>query len=86
MEEKPTMGEVVWDLDDNCHKIYDGYKWEPVSPTKVWLMGDVPIKSFNNVRNCTQVAEDVLESEYNPADDPYYNNEDLYIPNNFLII
>jgi hypothetical protein len=24
---------------------------------------------------------EVKESKYNPADDPYYQNEDLYIPN-----
>jgi len=24
---------------------------------------------------------DNLDTEYNPADDPYYKNEDLYIPN-----
>ena len=28
------------------------------------------------------VKEEEPKDEYNPADDPYYENEDLYIPNN----
>jgi len=82
MEVKPMIGQTIWDSDNNSQKIWDGYKWQLVSPMQVWLMGDVPINSFNNnVRNYIQKAEEEPKEEYNPAEDPYYHNEELYIPN-----
>ena len=34
--ENPKVGQIIWDLADDCQKVWDGSEWKPV-PKKYYL-------------------------------------------------
>lgn len=55
--ENPKVGQKIWDLDDDCQKVWDGFEWQPVRPKYYIEMTEELMKDLEVVVDLAESSE-----------------------------